>query len=73
MKVGDHVRLSDDAAAHMAKRRNWRSTAKVNWAVRTGTVVIRQQFGEHMIGVLWDGRSSIDYWREQLLVVVEEP
>lgn len=72
MKVGDHVRLTDQAAVQMARHRNWRSTVKVNWPARVGTVVRQQQYGDHLVGVQWQGRSSIDWWRPQLLVVVEK-
>lgn len=72
MKVGDHVRLADHAAAQMASHRNWKSKVKINWPARRGVVVKRQLYGEHLVGVLWKGRSSVDYWRQQLLVVVDE-
>jgi hypothetical protein len=72
MKAGDHVRLTDQTAAQMAKRGNWRSKSKVDWAARTGVVVRRQLYGDRLIGVQWKGLSSIDWWRERLLVVIEK-
>jgi hypothetical protein len=80
MRIGDHIKLGDRAAGMMAKRRNWRSKSKVNWFSRTGTVKIissrgnskTDAVGNDLVGVQWDGRSSLDWWKANMLVVIDE-
>jgi hypothetical protein len=60
MKIGDRVVLSDQVAKNWAAHKDWRCSRTVDWFNRQGTVKKISAAGR--AGVLWDGRTSLDWW-----------
>jgi len=67
MNVGDRITLTDTAVAGANKRTKH---VDFDWTGREGVIVKRHSRGV-LFGVLWDGRTSIDWWPEKTLVVIE--
>ena len=73
MMVGDRVRLTDRAAATMAKNTHRSNTDKRHdWYLRRGTVEKITAHGRHC-GIKWDDRTSLDWFPEYALQLIEQP
>lgn len=69
MNPGDTVMLTDMAASGLNKRQN--KSAPIDWAKRVG-VVKRWHTNGRVVGVIWLGRASLDWYPPKALRVLTD-
>jgi hypothetical protein len=67
VEIGDRVRLSGRVARVMMRRR---LRSGPDWLRRRGVVATRAQFLD-TVGVVWDGRQTVDPWPMAALVRIQ--
>jgi hypothetical protein len=68
MVEGDRVRLRENVAKTLMRRRASGGHGRLDWTKRTGAVA---SVGSTYVNVKWDDRRSLDQWPLVALVVVE--
>jgi hypothetical protein len=67
VEIGDRVRLSGRVARVMMRRKQ---RTGPDWLRRRGVVRTKTQFLD-TVGVVWEGRQSVDPWPQAALVRVQ--